>query len=163
NEGGGEVGLGRVMGRAGLWQTDRRSRRIAMPDGPVTEQPIAAAGLCLQQTPVRAEGLADRTRVNLKGIFHDNGAGPDAPHQFVFGDKLARRLNQNFDKLKSAPANRCGRSKNTNFAALKVNLARARGIDRSNSSSHRNGARPRPPPPPPPFHTNPPTYPPPPP
>lgn len=71
--------------------------------------------------------------MNLKRIFHDNGARPEALHQFVFGDKFAGRLDQNFDKLKGASTNRYGRSANAEFAARKINLARARGEDRLNT------------------------------
>jgi len=63
--------------------------------------------------------------VNLKRVFHDNGARPDAVHQLVFGDKFAGRLGQNFDYLEGAPTNRYWRSKNPKFAAGKVDLALA--------------------------------------
>ena len=96
-----------------------------MPDDPVTEQAIAAPGLGLQQTAIRTERLADGCCVNLKRVLHDNGAGPDAVHQLVFGDKFAGRLGQNFDELEGAPTNRCGRSKNPKFAPSNVNLALA--------------------------------------
>jgi hypothetical protein len=61
--------------------------------------------------------------VNVKRVFHDDRAGPDAVHQLVFGDKLAGRLSQNFDYLEGAPTNRYWRSKNPKFAARKVNFA----------------------------------------
>ena len=95
------------------------------PDGPVTEQAIAAARLGLQQTPIRTERLADRRCVNLKRVLHDNRAGPDAVHQLVLGDKFAGRLGQNFDELEGAPTNRHGRPENPKFAASKVDLALA--------------------------------------
>src|SRR5215471_2808203 len=96
-----------------------------MPDGPVTEQAIAAAGLGLQQTPIRTERLADCCYVNLKCVFHDNGAGPDAVHQLVFADEFTGGLGQNLEYLEGAPANWYGRSKNAKFAASTVNLALA--------------------------------------
>ena len=62
------------------------------PDGPVAEQAIAAAGFGFQQPPIRTERLADRRRVNMKRVFHDDGARPDAVHQLVLGDEFAGRL-----------------------------------------------------------------------
>ena len=106
-------------------KTDWRLCRVVMPDGPVTEQAIVAAGLGLQQTAIRTERLADCCCVNLKRVLHDNRAGPDAGHQLVFGDKFAGRLGQNFDELEGAPTNRCRRSKNPKLAPGKVNLALA--------------------------------------
>ena len=108
-------------------QTDRRLRRVVTPDGPVTEQAIAAARLGLQQIPIRTKRLADRRRMNLERVFHDNRAWPDAIHQLVFGDEFAGRSGENFDDLESAPANRHGRAKDPKFAASKVDLALARG------------------------------------
>ena len=95
------------------------------PDGPIAEQAIAAAGLGLQQSPIRTERLADRRRMNLQRVFHDDRAGPDAVHQFVFGDELAGRSGENLDDLESAPANRHGRPKDPEFAASEVDLALA--------------------------------------
>jgi hypothetical protein len=119
-----EVGRRRSLSYSYLG-IDWRLRRIVTPDGPVTEQAIAAARLRLQQAPVRTERLADCRRVNMKRVFHDNSAGPDTVHQLVFGHKFASRLGQNFDDLKGAPTNWYRRSKNPKFAASKVDLALA--------------------------------------
>jgi hypothetical protein len=78
--------------------------------------------------------------MNLKRVFHDNGAWPDAVHQLVFGDKLADRLGQNFEYLKGARTNRYRRSRNPKFAPAKVNLAFARRVNRSIArSEHADG------------------------
>jgi hypothetical protein len=60
----------------------------------------------------------------MQRALHDNGAGPDAVHQLVFGNEFAGRLRQNFDDFEGTPANRYGRSKDPKFAAIKVDLAR---------------------------------------
>ena len=114
---------------------------MVRPDGPFTEQTIAAAGLGLQQSPIRTERLAHRRRMNLKRVFHDDGTGPDAVHQFVFGDKFAGRLSQHFEYLEGAPAHRRCRSKNPKFAPGKVDLAFARRVNRSIARSE-HGNRP---------------------
>jgi len=95
------------------------------PNAPITEQAVPAARLRLQQTPVRTERLADCRSVNMKGVLHDNSAGPDTLHQLVFGDKFASRLGQNFDDLEGAPTNGYRGSKNPKLAASQVNLALA--------------------------------------
>jgi hypothetical protein len=96
-----------------------------MSNAPATEQAIAAARLGLQQAPIRTERLADRSCVNMKRVFHDNGAGPDPAHQLVFGDKFAGRLDQDLDDLEGAPADGHRRAENPKFAASKVDLAGA--------------------------------------
>jgi len=112
---------------------------MVRPDGPFTEQTIAATGLGLQQAPIGTERLAHRCRVNLKRVFHDDGTGPDAVHQFVFGDQFAGRLGQNLEYLEGAPTNRHCRSKNPKFAPGKVDLALARRVNRSIArSEHAN-------------------------
>ena len=114
-------------------------RRVVTPDGPFTEQTIATAGLGLQQTPIRTERLANRCCVNLKRVFHDYRAGPDAMHQLVLCDELAGRSGENFDYLEGPPTNRHWRSENPKFAAGKVNLALARRVDQSIAGSgHHN-------------------------
>src|ERR1700731_333389 len=70
-----------------LPQTDGRGRGVAVPNSPFTEQAIAAAGLSFQQGAIWTERLTDCPYVNLKRVFHDNGAGPEPAHQFVFGHK----------------------------------------------------------------------------
>jgi hypothetical protein len=68
--------------------------------------------------------------VNVKRVFHDNGARPNAVHQLGFGDKFAGRVGQSFNYLKGSPAKRVCGSKNPQFAAGKVNLALVRRINR---------------------------------
>ena len=48
------------------------------------------------------------------------------------GDEFAGRPGENFDDLESAPANRHGRAKDPKFAAGKVDLALARGVNQPN-------------------------------
>jgi hypothetical protein len=50
--------------------------------------------------------------VNLKRIVHDDGAGPDAVHQLVFGDEFTGRLGENLDNIEGTTTNRHRRSKN---------------------------------------------------
>jgi hypothetical protein len=71
---------------------------------------------------MRTQRPADCPRVNLKRVFHHNGARPDAVHQFVFGDKFAGGSDQNFEELEGAPTNRYGRSTNAKFALCEVYL-----------------------------------------
>ena len=71
--------------------------------------------------------------MNLQRVFRDNRTWPDAIHQFVFGDDLAGRPGENFDDLESASANRHGRPKDPEFAAGKVDLALARGVNQPNA------------------------------
>jgi hypothetical protein len=104
-------------------KTDWRLCRAVTPDDPVTQQAIAASGLGLEQAPVRSKRLANCRRVHMERTFHDNGAGPDAAHQLVFGDEFTGRLDQDFDDLEGAPANRHRRSKYTKFPALEIDLA----------------------------------------
>ncbi len=106
-----------------------------MPDGPVSNQTIAAAEFSLQQAPIRSERLAQCPGVNLQCAFHDNGAGPDAVHQLVFGDKFASRLCKNFDDLEGTSTDRYGKSTNSKFAASEVYLALARRVNRLNALS----------------------------
>jgi hypothetical protein len=68
--------------------------------------------------------------MNLKRVFHDDGTGPDAVHQFVFGDKFAGRLGQNFEYLEGSAADRYGRAQNPKLAPGKVNLAFVRRVNR---------------------------------
>ena len=96
-------------------------------DGPVTEQSIAAARYGLQQTPIGTKRLADRHRMNMEGAIHDDRAGPDAVHQFVFGDEFTGRAGEHFDDLESPSANRHRRTKNPKFTAIEVDLALTRG------------------------------------
>ena len=96
-----------------------------MLNGPVTEQAVAAAGFGFQQASIRTECLSHSRRMNLKRVFHHNGARPDAVHQLVFGDKFAGRLGQNFDYLEGAPTDWYRRSANAKFAAGEVDLALA--------------------------------------
>jgi hypothetical protein len=93
------------------------------PDGPLTEQAIAAACLGLQQFPVRAKRLADRHRMNLQRVFHDNRSRPNAVYQLVFGDKFASRLCQDLDDLEGSCTERYRRTTDPKLAASKVNLA----------------------------------------
>jgi hypothetical protein len=75
---------------------------ILMPDRPFSEQAIPPARLRLEQASIRAERLADGCRVNLKRVLQDDRTWPDAAHQFVFGDKLACLLGQDFDDLEGS-------------------------------------------------------------
>jgi hypothetical protein len=64
------------------------------PDSPDAQQTIAAPGFSFQQTPIRPERLAYCRRVNMERALHDNGAGPDAVHQLIFGNEFAGRLRE---------------------------------------------------------------------
>ena len=86
--------------------TGDRRRRLMTACGPVAKQAIAAARLSLQQTPIRTKRLADRARMNVKCIFPDDRARPDAMRQFVFGDDLSRRSGKSLDDSKGSAANR---------------------------------------------------------
>jgi hypothetical protein len=87
---------------------------------------------------MRTERLADCSYVDVKRVFHDDGTGPDAVHQFVFGDKFAGGLGQNFEYLEGASTNRHCRSKNPKFEPSKVNLAFARRVNRLMASREHN-------------------------
>jgi hypothetical protein len=100
-----------------------------MPDRPFTEQPVATARLCLQQIPIRSKRLANCRCVDVKRAFHNNGAGPDAIHQLIFGDKLPRRPDQDFDDFEGSRADGYRRTKDPEFAASKIDLALARRVD----------------------------------
>src|SRR5262249_51848769 len=136
----GKIGCRGVPGSSQLLEGDSRPRRAVMLHGPVTEETIATAGLRLQQTPIGTERPADGSYVDVNRVFHDDDTGPDAVHQFVFGDKFAGRLGENFEYPEGAPTNRHCRSKNPKFAPGKVNLAFARRVNRSIAcSEHGNG------------------------
>src|ERR1700733_1138613 len=78
---------------------------------------------------MRTKRPADRARMNMKCIFADYRAWPDAIHQLIFGDDLAGRPGEYFDDLKSPTANRHGRAEDPEFAAGKVDLAPTRGMN----------------------------------
>ena len=118
-----------------LLGTVGRRRRVVTMDGPLAKQAIAAARLGLQQAPIGTERLAHGGRVNLKRVFHDDGARPDTAHQLVLGDEFTGRLGQNFDHLEGAPTNGCRRSEHPKFVARKVNHAPGRYVDQSNAFS----------------------------
>jgi hypothetical protein len=79
--------------------------------------------------------------MNLKRVVHDNGPRPNAVHQPVFGDKFAGRLGQNFNYLEGARRDWHWRSKYSQFAPGKINLALARRINRSIARSEHGNAR----------------------
>jgi hypothetical protein len=106
-------------------RTDRRDGGVLPSHRPITKQAITAARLGFQQTPIRAKRLTDRGGMDMKRAFHDNRTGPNAIHQFVFGNELSGRPGENFDDLEGATANRYRRTKDPQFAASKVDLALA--------------------------------------
>ena len=71
--------------------------------------------------------------MNVKRIFADDRTGPDAMHQFVFGDDFSRRPDKDLDDFERAPTDRDGRTKHPEFAASQVDLALARGVDQPNA------------------------------
>ena len=79
--------------------------------------------------------------MNVKRVFHDDRTGPDAIHQFVFGNKFSRRLGQDLDDLERPTTDRYRKSKNPEFTASKVDLALFRGVNRSSffRRSHAHG------------------------
>ena len=78
--------------------------RLAVPDGPAPDQPVAPARRRLQHASIRAERLADRGYVNVERVVPDDGARPDAPHQIILGDELTPRPGQDLDDLERAVA-----------------------------------------------------------
>jgi hypothetical protein len=91
----------------------------------LSEEPIASTALSFEQIPTRPERFAHASHMNVKRIFHNDGARPDAVHQLVLRDEFAGRFDQNFDYLERAPAKGYWRAKNAKLTASKVNLALA--------------------------------------
>jgi hypothetical protein len=73
-----------------------------LPNGPSSEQAVAATKRRLEHSSIRAERLADRGYVNLKRTFLDDRARPNPAEDFVLGDELTRRLSQNLDDVECA-------------------------------------------------------------
>ena len=71
--------------------------------------------------------------MHMEGIFSDDRAWPDAIQELLFGHELARRTGKNFDDLKCSSTDRYERAADPKFAAGKVDLALARGINRPNA------------------------------
>ena len=69
-----------------------------------------------------AERLADRGYVNVKGIFPDDGARPDALHQIIFCDELTSRLGQDFDDLERAVAEGYGRAARPKLTSAEIDF-----------------------------------------
>src|ERR1700738_2946614 len=94
---------------------------LFLPDGPASEQTVAAAGCRLQHSAIRTERLANGRNVNLNRVLLDDPA-PDAPHQVILADELAGRLNQNADDFKRAVADRNRHAIRPEFALAEVYL-----------------------------------------
>jgi hypothetical protein len=80
----------------------RGDRYALLPNGPSTEQAIAATKHRLEHSSIRAERLADRRYVNLKRTFLDDRARPNPAEDLVLGDELTGRLSQNLDDVECA-------------------------------------------------------------
>jgi hypothetical protein len=69
--------------------------------------------------------------VKLKCIVLDNRARPYVTREIVFGDELAGRVNQNFDDVERATADRDGNSTGPQFTASKIDLPLTRPVYQS--------------------------------
>src|SRR5208282_3474454 len=87
--------VGHKCGRRHDLKDYRGGGSALLPNGPSSEQAIAATKRRLQHSPIRAERLADRGYVNLKGTLLDDRARPNAAEDLVLGDELTGRLSQN--------------------------------------------------------------------
>ena len=110
---------------ARLPETDRRRCNVTAPNRPFAEQAIAAPRLGSDRLTIWAQCPAHRPGENLQCVFRDDGAGPELVHQFVFGHKLAGRLDKNFEKIEGPSSDRYRSSVDAKFAANEVYLALA--------------------------------------
>jgi hypothetical protein len=80
--------------------------------------------------------------MNLESILADDGAWPDMAHELVFGDDLARRLNQGFYNLEGTRSNRHHRAAQAQFSPPEIGLVLLAFVDRS-LRAYRHGLEPR--------------------
>src|SRR5580704_13365100 len=95
---------------------------VRLLDCPVAEQAITPARNGLQQSPIRAKGLAGHGYMKLKRIFLDDRARPHATHQIVLVDEFTARLNQNLDDLECAASEGNKGSAPPQFMPSEINL-----------------------------------------
>jgi hypothetical protein len=107
-----------------------------LPGRPRPDQAITPAGRRLEHSSIAAERLADRRYVGVEGIFPDNHASPDAPHEFILADEVAGRLNQNFDDVECTLADGDPHSSRAQLTAGEIDLPFACLIQQSILSSH---------------------------
>src|SRR5271156_3311337 len=111
---------------------DYRSCRYALlPNGPSSEQAIAATKRRLEHPSIRAERLADRRYVNLKLTFLDDRARPNLAHDLVLGDELTGRPSENLDDVEGAAPQRDRNSMRPQFTPREVHLPRSRIVIQS--------------------------------
>jgi hypothetical protein len=89
---------------------------------PITEQAIAAAGGGFQHTSVGSQRLANSGDVDLKRVVLDDGPRPDAFHELVLGDELARRANEDFQDFERSASDWDRNPTRPQFAPTKINL-----------------------------------------
>ena len=67
--------------------------------------------------------------MDLESVFPDDRAGPDAIHQFVFGDEIAGRVDQDLDNLERATPDGDGNAACPQFTARKIDLVLTRLVN----------------------------------
>jgi hypothetical protein len=123
----------RKFGRRHDLEDYRSCRYALLPNGPSSEQAIAATKRRLQQPSIRAKRLADRGYVNLKRTFLDDRAHPNPAHDLVLGDELTGRPSENLDDVEGAAPQRDRSSMRPQFTPCEVQLPRPRIVIQSSA------------------------------
>ena len=95
---------------------------MGLSDRPIAQQAIAPTRDCLQQCSICTKRLADGRDVNLNRIVPDNNPRPNTRHEVSLGDYFARGLNEYFDYLKGASADRNGHPSQPQLTPSEIDL-----------------------------------------
>ncbi|HZX84226.1 MAG TPA: hypothetical protein VFF19_11715 [Reyranella sp.] len=119
----------KVAARQSVLRTRQPSRRIglfavAAFGRPASDEPIAAAGIGLEQGPVRPQRLADRMDMDPQGVLLDDSPLPDVLDELVLADEPSSTPGQLLHDLERTRADRYRAAMGAQLTSIGVDLPR---------------------------------------